>query len=74
VPRLDGVLAILSLVASQALFVAGRSPAPPLRDFLAGIRSLFPPVDRPRKQLGAEAGRLGSVLARGALFGRLDFA
>jgi len=71
---LEGVLAILSLVASQALFVAGRSPAPPLCDFMAGVRSVFPPVDGPRKQLGSEAGRLAGVLSRGALSGRLDFA
>ena len=71
---LDGVLAILSLVASQALFVADRSPAPPLRDFLGGIRSVFPPVDGPRRQLGSQAGRLASVLSHGALSGRLVFA
>ncbi len=71
---LDGVLAILSLVASQALFVADRSPAPPLRGFLADVRSVFPPVDKPRKRLGSEASHLASVLSRGALSGRLDFA
>jgi len=71
---LDGVLAILGLVASQALFVAARSPAPPLRGFLAGVRTIFPPVDGPRKQLGADAGRLADVLSRGALSGKVDFA
>jgi histidine ammonia-lyase len=71
---LDGVLAILSLVASQALFVADRRPASPLRGLLAGVRSVFPPVEGPRKQLGAEAGRLAGVLSDGALSGQLDFA
>jgi len=71
---LDGVLAILSLVASQALFVADRSPAQPLREYLAGVRSVFPPVVGPRKQLGTEAGRLADVLSRAALSGELGFA
>ncbi|HXY44224.1 MAG TPA: aromatic amino acid lyase [Acidimicrobiales bacterium] len=71
---LDGALAILALVASQALFVAGREPAPPLMGFLAGVREVFPPVDSPRKLLGEEAGRLAGVLSDGALSGRLDFA
>jgi histidine ammonia-lyase len=70
---LDGVLAILCLVASQALFVAERSPAPPLRGFLTGVRMVFPPVRGPRKQLGAEAGRLAGVLSRASLSGELDF-
>ncbi len=71
---LDGVLAILSLVSSQALFVADRAPGPRLRDFLAGIRSVFPPVDgRPRNSLGAQAGRLAGIFSRGALTGELDF-
>ena len=70
---LDGALAILSLVASQALFVAGRQPAPPLRQYLDGVRSVFGPVDRPRRQLGAEAGRLAEVLSDSALSGRLAF-
>jgi histidine ammonia-lyase len=71
---LDGVLAILSLVASQALFVADRRPAPALRGFLASVRSVFAPVDGARKQLGVDAGRLAGVLSAGALTGRLDFA
>ncbi len=71
---LDGVLAILSLVASQALFVADRSPAPPVRGFLAGVRSVFPPVAGPRKQLGTDAGRLAGALSRAALSGKLDLS
>lgn len=70
----DGALAILALVASQALFVTGRQPAPPLRDLLAGIRSVFPPVDRPQgRDLGAQAGRLADIFRAGAVTGRPDF-
>ena len=58
-----GVLAILALVASQALFVTGRQPAPPLHGLAAGIRSVFPPVESPHgRDLGAEAGRLAGHL------------
>jgi histidine ammonia-lyase len=71
---LDSVLAILALASSQALFVADRGTAPQLSDFLAGVRSAFPPVDGgPRGDLGTEAGRLAQILSRGALTGELVF-
>jgi histidine ammonia-lyase len=71
----DGAQAILALVASQALFVTGRKPAPPLNDLVAGIRSVFPPVDSPHgRDLGAQAGRLAGVFRAGSITGRLDFA
>jgi histidine ammonia-lyase len=71
----DGALAILALTVSQALFVTGRRPAPPLRDLAAGIRSVFPPVESPHgRDLGAEAGRLAGVFQAGSVSGRLDFA
>jgi histidine ammonia-lyase len=70
----DGALAILALVASQALFVTGRQPAPPLRDLAAGIRSAFPPVERPHgRDFGAEAGRLAGIFQAAAVTGQLDF-
>ena len=70
-----GVQAILALVASQALFATGREPAPPLTDLVAGIRSVFPPVDSPHgRDLGAQAGRLAGVFQAGTVTGRLDFA
>ncbi len=69
---LDGVLAILALVASQALFAAGRDPAPPLAGLLAGIRSVFPPLEAERAGQGAQAGELAGILSRAALTGRLD--
>jgi histidine ammonia-lyase len=71
---LDGALAVLSLVASQALFVADRLPAPPLGEFLQGVRAVFRPVDAPRRGLGTEAGRLAQVLSGAALSGSFDFA
>ena len=54
---LEACLAILAACASQALCASDRDSPPPLRDFLAEIRELFPPVDDPRT-LGPEAGRL----------------
>ena len=70
----DGVLAILALVASQALFVTGRQPAPPLHDLAAGIRSVFPPVESPHgRDLGAQAGRLADIFRAASVTGRLDF-
>jgi histidine ammonia-lyase len=67
--------AILALVASQALYATGRQPAPPLLDFVAGIRSVFRPVDSPvGRDLGAEAGRLAQVFAAGSVTGQLEFS
>lgn len=71
---LDGVLAILALSASQALFVSDRSPAPPLSEFLEGVRSVVAPIAGRRKNLGDEAGRLAAVLSQAALSGRLEFS
>jgi len=69
-----GAEAILALVASQALFVTGRQPAPPLAGLVAGIRSVFPPVERSGgRDLGAQAGRLAEVFRAGPGTGRLDF-
>jgi histidine ammonia-lyase len=70
----DGALAILALVASQALFVTGRQLAPPLRDLAVGIRSVFPPVERADgRDLGEQAGRLAGVFGAASVSGRLDF-
>jgi histidine ammonia-lyase len=71
----DRAQAILALVASQALFVTGRQPAPPLEDLVAGIRSVFPPAESPHgRDLGAQAGRLAGVFHAGSVTGRLDFS
>jgi histidine ammonia-lyase len=70
-----GAQAILALVASQALYVTERQPARPLKELVAGIRSVFPPVDSPGgRDLGAEAGRLAQVFAAGSVTGRLEFS
>jgi histidine ammonia-lyase len=72
---LDSTLAILALVASQALFVTGRRPAPPLADLVAGLRSVFPPVESPRgRDQGTQAGKLAEVFRTGAVTGRLEFS
>jgi histidine ammonia-lyase len=45
---LDACLATLAVVASQALHVTNRQAPPPLRDFLAEVRSIVPPVKKDR--------------------------
>ena len=70
---LDSVLAILALVASQALFVSDPRPAPPLAGLLTGIRLVFPPVQTERAGQGAQAGELADILHQAALTGGLDF-
>lgn len=69
---LDGVLAILVIVSSQALFVTGRSPAGPLRPLLSFARSVFPPIDGTGvRDLSAEGRLLQQALAEAAVTGRL---
>lgn len=62
----EALLAMLAASASQALAVAGREPAPPLRGFLAGVRAQFPPVTEAR-DLGADVQRLAEAFAAGLL-------
>ena len=59
---LDRCLALLAASASQALEVAGRPPAPPLRPFLADIRKHFPLLTGAR-DLGADGERLAEAFA-----------
>jgi histidine ammonia-lyase len=69
---LDGVLAILAIVSSQALFVTGRSPARPLLPLLSFVRSVFPPLDGTgERDLSADGGRLQQALGAAALSGKL---
>jgi histidine ammonia-lyase len=70
---LGSLLAILALVSSQALFVTGRDPAPPLAGLLDGIRSVFPPIQSERGGQGIQAAELATIFSRAALTGRLDF-
>ena len=69
---LDGVLAILAIVSSQALFVTGRNPAGPLLPVLSFVRSVFPPIDGTgERDLSADGGRLQQALGAAALSGQL---
>ena len=70
---LDGALAVLAAEASQVLFIAGRQPAPPLRDLLGSIRAIFPPVQEAPRDLGARAAGLAAALARSARTGSVPF-
>jgi histidine ammonia-lyase len=45
---LDAALAMLAVVASQALHVTGREPPPALRGLVGELRAIVPPVDAPR--------------------------
>jgi histidine ammonia-lyase len=70
---LDGVLAILGIVSSQALFVTGRDPARPLLPVLSFVRSVFPPLDGAGvRDLSAEGGRLQQALGAAATRRRLS--
>jgi histidine ammonia-lyase len=69
---LDGVLAILAIVSSQALFVTGRNPAQPLLPLLSFVRSVFPPIDGTgERDLSADGGRLQQALGAAARSGEL---
>ena len=69
---LDGVLAILAIVSSQALFVTGRNPPRPLRPVLSFVRSVFPPIDGTgERDLSADGGRLQQALGAAARSGEL---
>jgi histidine ammonia-lyase len=70
---LDGALAVLAAEASQVLFIAGRQPAPPLRDLLGSVRAIFPPVRDIPRDLGARAASLAAALARSAVTGSAPF-
>ncbi|MGH3004506.1 MAG: aromatic amino acid lyase [Gaiellaceae bacterium] len=66
---LDAALAVLSVTASQALWVGEEEPAPPLAGFLAGVRELFPPASEIRPY-GDELGRLADAFTT-RIFGHL---
>jgi histidine ammonia-lyase len=70
---LDGALAVLAAEASQALFAAGRRPAPPLHDLLAAVRAIFPPADGSPRDPGARGSDLAAALARSAVTGSAAF-
>jgi histidine ammonia-lyase len=70
---LDGALAVLAAQASLALLRAGRQPARPLRNLLAGVRATFPPVEGSPRDAGAAVGDLAAALARWAVTGSAPF-
>ncbi len=55
---LEGTLAPLALVASQALHVTGRDAPSALKERLAGVRSAAPVLDPDMRPLGPDAGQL----------------
>jgi histidine ammonia-lyase len=57
---LDTALAMLAVMASQALHVTNRQAPPALRDFVGGLRAIVAPVTADRV-LGPELGRLAEV-------------
>lgn len=61
----DAALALLAVVASQALHVTGRSAPPPLASFVEEIRSVVPPVGVDRV-LGPELEQLAQSFTRHA--------
>lgn len=60
---LNANLAILAAVASQALYVTDRTPAPALVPFLSEVRRVFAPLDSPRAP-GPDAGALADHFTR----------
>ena len=70
---LDGALAVLAAEASQALFTAGRQPAPPLQDLLRKMRAIFPPVEGRPHDLGPRAESLAAALTQSTVTGSAPF-
>jgi histidine ammonia-lyase len=64
----DASMAILAAMASQALAITERPPPPPLAEFLAEIRAIFPPVHEARA-LGAEIDTLAQLF-RDRVYGK----
>lgn len=65
---LDAALAILAVVASQALHVTGRPAPAPLSAFLDEVRGVVPPFEAMRVP-GPELGRLADTLTARAVAG-----
>ena len=67
---LDGALAILAIVSSQALFVTGHNPAQPLWPVLSFVRSVFPPIEGTgQRNLSTDGARLQHALGAAARSG-----
>jgi len=63
---LDACLAILAVIASQALWVTDRQPAPALRPFLKQIRTHVPPIEHGR-DIGADCEQLWRAFSSAAV-------
>jgi histidine ammonia-lyase len=69
----DAATAMLAAVASQALWASDRNGPPALDDFLATVRTYFPPLDQTgRRRPGAEVERLAKALGESTLSGKLE--
>jgi histidine ammonia-lyase len=66
---LDGALAGLAVVASQALHMGDRTPPPRLHDLIGQVRAAVAPVDVPRA-LGADCQELANIFTAQALTSR----
>ena len=62
---LDGALAVLAALGSQALHVARHEPPPNLSALVDEIRAIFPPVERPRA-LGGDCQSLARAFTQQA--------
>jgi histidine ammonia-lyase len=65
---LDGAMAGLVVLASQALYRQGREPPETMRGLIGHVRSIVPPVDEPRP-IGSECQRLYEWLTDAATGG-----
>lgn len=57
---LDAALAMVAMIASQALYVTGRAATPALRDLLDEVREVFPAMAQPA-EIGHAAARLAAA-------------
>jgi histidine ammonia-lyase len=65
----DAAMAMLAMLASQALYITGRQPPAALQAFVSAIRNMVAPVDEDRI-LGPELGRLADWFTQQAFGSR----
>jgi histidine ammonia-lyase len=61
---LDGALAMLAMVAAQALYITGRDATPALRGLMDDVRAIFPPMTVEPRQIGQAAEHLSYAFTR----------
>src|SRR5581483_4878546 len=71
---LDATLAVLAVVASQALSITNRKAPPALQEFLETVRSYCPPIrlQGRRRPLGRELDKLHTTFTTAVLEGNPD--